>query len=269
MGALIFIALALTLCCFVSAQQQKPGDVWKDPVLGMEFVWVPGGCYEMGCGSWASACSDHEKPVHTVCVSGFWMGRYEVTQGQWKRIMGANPATFYRCGDDCPMENVPMVFVLEFVKKLSQKAGHEFGLPTEAEWEYACRSGGWKDQYSGGDNADAVAWHEGNSGGLTHPVGQKRPNRLGIYDMSGNVWEWCMECYDPTYYSSSPRDNPVSTCPSREKEYRFLNDAVIRGGSFDHTPIAARCTHRWSWSPGWGAAKGAVIGFRLVRVPNK
>jgi formylglycine-generating enzyme required for sulfatase activity len=261
-GALIFIALGLLLCSCASAQtQHKPGDVWKDPVLGTEFVWVPGGCYEMGCGSWAreSECNNAtkaERPVHTVCVSGFWMGKYEVTQGQWQRLMGDNPSYFKNCGDNCPVEAISWNKAVEFAKRLSEKTGYTFRLPTESEWEYACRSGGRPERYCGGDKLDAVAWYNDNSGDRTHPVGQKRSNGLGIYDMSGNVEEWCQDWYDKDYYGRSPRDNPDG--PS-SGTYR-----ILRGGSWSDFP-------RRVFTGGRDNPDGryAYFGLRLVRVGNE
>jgi formylglycine-generating enzyme required for sulfatase activity len=247
----------------------KPGQVWKDPYLGMEFVWVPGGCYEMGQSDTEMRALfkeigekrykihyDDELPQHTVCVDGFWMGRYEVTQGQWQRLMGDNPSRFKDCGDDCPVEQVLWNEAVEFARRLSQKTGYTFRLPTEAEWEYACRSGGRRKKYSGSDNVDAVAWYEVNSDHRTHSVGQKRSNGLGIYDMSGNVWEWCKDGYTATYYSRSPRDNPPGPASG------FF--CVIRGGGYSDTRRYMRCANR---APGYRDHSAvSSLGFRLVRV---
>ena len=235
----------------------KPGEVWKEPVLGMEFVWVPDGCYEMGCASCPSDWLGVEKPVHTVCIDGFWMGRYEVTQGQWRKLMGVNPSRFKNCGDDCPVEMVSWNEAAEFVKRLSQRGRYTFRLPTEAEWEYACRSGGRQEKYSGGDNVNAVAWHDDNSGGRTHPVGKRQPNGLGIYDMSGNVKEWCLDWYANDYYSRSPKDNPQG--PSSG------TDRVVRGGMWLNGASGVRCSDRtfgrlYRWHDDYGE-----FGFRLVR----
>jgi formylglycine-generating enzyme required for sulfatase activity len=258
-GVLCFISLSLLLCCSALAQKQpKPGQVWKDPVLGMEFVWVPGGCYEMGCGSWTSDCELNEKPAHTVCVDGFWMGKYEVTQGQWKRLMGNNPSHFKGCGDNCPVEMVLWDEAVKFAGRLSQRTGYTFRLPTEAEWEYACRSGGRKEKYSGGGDVDAVAWYDGNRQrgvqGWTQPVGSKRSNGLGIYDMSGNVLEWCGDWYEDHYYSRSPRNNPQGPSSGAGR--------VVRGGSWNLGAGWARCGGIRDGS----IVQGDGLGFRLVRV---
>ena len=258
-GILFFISLGFLLCCSPSDKTGvKPGKVWKDPTLGMEFVWAPGGCYEMGCGSRTSECQEHERPEHTVCVSGFWIGKYEVTQGQWKGLMGDNPAQFNKCGDNCPVEQVSWNDAVDFAERLSRKTGHTFRLPTEAEWEYACRSGGMGEKYSGGDNVDAIAWYTNNSGWKTNRVGRKRSNGLGIYDMSGNVWEWCSDWYANDYYDRSPKDNPQG---SSGGQYR-----VNRGGSWNDLPGYVRCSNRYG---DWPDNRYYLMGFRLVRVGQK
>lgn len=232
------------------------GGDFRDPVTGMDFVWVSGGCYQMGCGPWQSECDDDEKPVHEVCVDGFWMGKTEVTQQQWEEIMDDNPsrnASLFKNTDNFPVERVSWNNTQDFIKKLSRQSGKSYRLPTEAEWEYAARSGAREEKYAGGSDFDAVAWHNGNSGKSTHPVAQKNPNGLGLYDMSGNVWEWCQDRYDEKYYGNSPRSNPLgsSTCPFR----------VIRGGSWYHDPKSVRSTNRGGRDSG---DSGDYIGFRLV-----
>jgi formylglycine-generating enzyme required for sulfatase activity len=144
--------------------------------LAGEFVTVPGGCFTAN--------------NRQTCVDGFRIGKYEVTQVQWRKVMGSNPSHFKQCGDDCPVEQVSWDDAQSFISRLNSQTGMSYRLPTEAEWEYACRSGGRNEEYCGGDNIDAVAWYNGNSGNRTHPVGQLQANGLGIYDMSGNVCEW-------------------------------------------------------------------------------
>ena len=164
----------------------------------------------MGCGLGPGYCQANESPEHEVTVSGFWIGKYAVTQGQWQKVMGNNPSGFQK-GDNYPVETVSWDDAKAFILKLNGKSGCTFRLPTEAEWEYAARSGGKAEKYAGGNDIDAVAWYGANSGKSTHPVGTKAPNGLGIYDMSGNVWQWCEDVYDANAYEKHQRNNPIST----------------------------------------------------------
>jgi len=207
-------------------------DVFTDPATGMEMIFVKGGCFQMG--DTFGDGDNHEKPVHEVCVDDFYLGKYEVTQGQWKRIMRNNPSHFSNCGDNCPVEKVSWDDVQDFIRKLNSQSGKNYRLPTEAEWEYAARSGGKSEQYAGGNDVNAVAWYDGNSVGKTHPAGQKQPNGLGLYDMSGNVWEWCNDWYGSNYYSQSTRNNPEG--PS-SGTYRVLRAGTGTGSN--RTPVTA------------------------------
>lgn len=218
----------------------------------LEFVLVKGGCYQMG-DTFGDGGSD-EKPVHEVCVDDFSIGKYEVTQAQWEAVMGSNPSNFKQCGGNCPVESVSWNDIQEFIKKLNNMTGKTYRLPTEAEWEYAARSGGKSEKYAGGNDVDTVAWYDNNSGSRTHPVGQKQPNGLGIYDMTGNVWEWCQDWYGDGYYKSSPKDNPQG--PSSG------SDRVLRGGSWVNNAASARATNRGRNSPG---GRYDIHGFRLAR----
>lgn len=194
----------------------------SDIIGDFDMVYVEGGTFTMGATSeqGSDAYSD-ESPAHSVTVSDFYIGKYEVTQAQWRAVMGSNPSNFK--GDNLPVEQVSWNDIQKFITKLNTMTGKTFRLPTEAEWEYAARGGnqskGYK--YSGSNTLDNVAWYY-NSGGKTHPVGQKQPNELGLYDMSGNVWEWCQDWYGS--YSSSSQTNP--TGPS-SGSYR-----VLRGGDW-------------------------------------
>ena len=233
---------------------------WKDSTTGMEFVWVEGGTYQMGCGSWAGDCLANELPEHEVAVSGFWIGKYTVTQGQWQKVMGNNPSGFKK-GDNYPVETVSWDDAKEFILKLNGKSGYTFRLPTEAEWEYAARSGGKAEKYAGGSDIDAVAWYGANSGRSTHPVGAKAPNGLGIYDMSGNVWQWCEDIYDDFAYQKHQRNNPISNSGGSLR--------VLRGGSWSRDATWARCTFRGHWDPAshglGGRLGGSGMGLRLVK----
>jgi formylglycine-generating enzyme required for sulfatase activity len=220
---------------------------WRDPVTGMEFVLVPGGCYAMGS---ATGHRD-ERPVHEVCIREFYVGKYEVTQGQWRQVMGVNPSRFGACGDACPVEQVSSTEAQAFADRLRQLTGKGYRLPTEAEWEYACRSGGKEQSWCGGDTLDALAWHAGNSGGKTHPVGLKQPNGLGLYDMSGNVWEWVNDLKGD--YTLEPRQDPQGPKSGVTR--------VRRGGSWQYGAAQARSTWR---SHGYLDDWALDIGFRLV-----
>jgi len=259
-------------------EAQQLGKVWKDPYLGMEFVWVPGGCYEMGCGSWTSNCDDDEKPVHTVCVNGFWMGKYEVTVGEYMKCVDAGEckppewlewlekgSKYYKeLGSALTFKTYPIVGVSwhdaqAFAKWLSKKTGYKFRLPTEAEWEYACRSGGKKIKYgtSTGDylshnlanyNRGALRWIY-----TTSPVGSFPPNELDIYDMSGNVWEWCEDVYSSDAYKHHNRNNPMYTGGGSNR--------VVRGGGWGSEPRYLRCANRYSSLP---SRRDDYVGFRLL-----
>ncbi|MDF1580038.1 MAG: SUMF1/EgtB/PvdO family nonheme iron enzyme [Desulfuromonadales bacterium] len=217
---------------------------------GMEFVFVPGGCYPMGnqFGDGDSA----EQLVHEVCVDSFRLGKFEVTQGQWRKVMGSNPS-YFKNGDNYPVEQVSWNDVQQFLRKLNRQTGKTFRLPTEAEWEYACRSGGKIEKYCGGSDVDSLAWYSGNSGSKTHPVAQKQPNGLGLYDMSGNVWEWCQDRYDSVYYGKSPRNNPQGQSKGSNR--------VNRGGSWNDGPALVRSVNRFRDTPGYRVFN---LGFRLA-----
>jgi sulfatase modifying factor 1 len=232
------------------------GDAFKDAATGMEMIFVKGGCYQMG-DTVGGGHSD-EKPVHEVCVSDFYMGKYEVTQRQWQNIMGGNPSHFSSCGDNCPVEKVSWDDVQNFIGKLNSRTGKRYRLPTEAEWEYAARSGGKSEKYSGGNDVDAVAWYGSNSGSRTHPVGQKQPNGLGLHDMSGNVWEWCQDWYGSSYYNQSPRDNPVGPSSGSAR--------VVRGGSWYSVAASTRAALRRRSYP---VIRYDFLGFRLALPPGQ
>jgi len=235
----------------------SPAPLIKDPATGMEFVFVKGGCYQMGDPLIQGG--PEEKPVHEVCMNDFYIGKYEVTQEQWINIMRSNPSHFSSCGDDCPVENVSWNDVQDFISRLNKESGgSKYRLPTEAEWEYAARSGGKRERYSGGDVLADVAWFSDFGGDIsdrrTKPVGDKRPNGLGIYDMSGNVWEWTNDWYASDYYSNSPRNNPTGPSSGDRR--------VLRGGSFGVGNFDVRTSYRNYLTPGY---RSGGIGFRLLR----
>ena len=222
------------------------GNTYTDPVTGMEFVWVRGVCYQMG----SNDGSGDERPVHKVCIDDYYIGRYEVTQKQWRTIMGNNPSRLE--GENNPVEMVSWNDIQKYIKKLNSQSGRFYRLPTEAEWEYAAR-GGQDHIYSGSNDVAVVAWYDGNSGGKTHPVGRRKANGFGLYDMSGNVWEWCSDWYGENYYSNSPSTNPSGSIIGTER--------ICRGGCWSNAPSRVRVVDRYSKYPG---LRYGNLGFRLV-----
>ena len=235
------------------SSDKKAGEIWKNS-LGMEFVQIPAGNFKMG-----SNLEDEEKPVHNVTLTkDFQMGKYEVTQSQWRAVMGTFPP---RC--DYPYElftgnNLPIICVTyaeieDFIRRMNGRKEGIYRLPTEAEWEYAARAGNVNDVIS---DLDSAAWIDENSGNRLHPVGQKQPNAFGLYDIYGNVWEWCQDYYDNFYYRRSPKVNPL-------KSNGYTR--VTRGGSWQNPRKFARPAAR-----GVGAQLDSRlnwVGFRLVRQP--
>ena len=223
--------------------------------VSFKMVYVEGGTFTMGCtGEQGSDCWSYEKPAHQVTLSSYSIGETEVTQALWKAVMGYNPS--YYKGDDLPVENVSWDDVQTFISELNRKTGRTFQLPTEAEWEYAARGGsksnGYK--YSGSNTRDDVAWYWDNSGDKTHPVKTKKANELGLYDMSGNVWEWCSDAW--YHYGSSAERDPKHYGDSGS--YR-----VIRGGSWDYYARGCRVSSRDFILASY---RGSYLGFRLVLV---
>lgn len=229
----------------------RSGDSQSRP-FGMDFVNVPGGCFQMG-DVFGDGESD-EKPVHEVCLSNYAIGKFEVTQSQWRRVMGSNPSRENSRCDTCPVENVSWYDAQEFIRRVNSVTGETYRLPTEAEWEYAARSGGKNEKFSGGADGEAVAWYKGNSLTYSHSVGQKQPNGLGIHDMSGNVWEWVSDWYDSDYFTKSSLNDPEG--PS-SGSYR-----VLRGGSWGSSTKYIRTSDRFRIVPDNYSIN---LGFRLVR----
>jgi len=242
---------------------EKVPDFFVSPVM----VFVKGGCFDMG-DTFGEGEVD-EQPVHEVCVDDFHMGKYEVTQKEWKAVMGSNPSHFKSCGGRCPVERVRWGDVQDYIKKLNRNTGKHYRLPTEAEWEYAAREGGKRVRFGTGKDTIGVeeanfdarhAWKESYSRvGVyrerTMPVGSFAPNSLGLYDMSGNVWEWVGDRYGKNYYKKSPRSNPHG--PSR----RSARLRVIRGGSWAGAPRFLRAADHYYGAP---YSRYGSIGFRLV-----
>jgi formylglycine-generating enzyme required for sulfatase activity len=230
------------------------GATITDPITGMVLVTIPGGTFTMG-DTFGDGYGD-EKPTHQVTVSSFSIGKYEVTQGQWQAVMGSNPSYFSSCGSTCPVENVSWNDIQTFITKLNQQSGKKYRLPTEAEWEYAARSGAQDQKYSGTNDVNVLgnyAWYWDNSNSTTHLVGQKQANSFGLYDMSGNVWEWVNDWYSSTYYTSAAQTNPTGPTTG---SYR-----VFRGGSWYFDAYFVRASSRGSGGPD---ARSYIIGFRVA-----
>ena len=209
-------------------RQELERERREKELINIDMVFVQGGTFSMGCTSEQNNdCYNNEYPVIRVTVGDFYIGKYEVTQAQWKAVMGNNPS--YSKGDNLPVENVYWSDVQTFIRKLNEKTGKQYRLPTEAEWEYAARGGNKSRdyKYSGSDSPSEVAWFNSNSGNRTHPVGTKQPNELGIYDMSGNVLEWCADYWRENYGSAqvntSFRVNRGGKCISGQKGIRVAD----------------------------------------------
>jgi formylglycine-generating enzyme required for sulfatase activity len=222
-----------------------------EPVTQMEFVLVPGGQFMMG--DTFGEGIENEQPVHEVYVESFYLGRYQVTQAQWNKLMPENPSQFI--GDQRPVEQVGLEDVLNFSKRLTDANQERFSflLPTEAQWEYGARSGGRNEKYAGGDHFEKLAWSEENSGGTTNPVGKKSPNGLGLFDMSGNVWEWCRDYFMEKAYQYHEDINPLFN--------KQGPDRVIRGGGWNTDAWSVRCARRTGFPSQYF---GSALGFRLV-----
>ncbi|MFH1944020.1 MAG: SUMF1/EgtB/PvdO family nonheme iron enzyme [Acidobacteriota bacterium] len=220
------------------------GDIWREVQSGMEFAWIPSGEFRMG---W-DAGKDQEKPVHIVALDGYWMGRTEVTQGQWREFMPSNPS-YFREGIDYPVESVSWNDVQEFIRRMNYRTGLKFRLPTEAEWEYACRAGLTEERNG---MLNDIAWFRENSDGRMHPVKQMRPNAWGLYDMLGNVSEWCEDWYGS--YTPESVKNPKGPTVGTAR--------VVRDGSWADSAVNVYNAGRDGVPPNIG---GNCVGFRLAR----
>lgn len=245
---------------------------------GIEMVWIPPGAFMMG----ADRAGLVEGPVHQVTIStGFYMGRYEVTQAQWQTVMGNNPSRFR--GDNLPVENVSWDDAIAFVARLNTlNDGFSYRLPTEAEWEYACRAG-TTGEHAG--DLDSMAWYYNNSGdhrlngdldfdilkanhNRTHPVGTKLPNAFGLFDMHGNVWEWCQDWYDSNYYRNSPSRDPQG--PNNGARDIFGRQSrVVRGGEWGRSAQELDSSMRYYVNPSATSSGYGSLGFRVVAIPRR
>lgn len=229
--------------------------------LVANLVRVEGGTFRMGAQSglpqgdnYDPEARNNENPVHEVTLSDFYLGRFEVTQREWRAIMGDDLdwSEQYGKGDDFPAYNVSRTDAMRFLEKLGAMTRLSFRLPTEAQWEYAARGGNQSLQllYSGSNYVDEVAWYNGNAGGGLHIAGEKRPNELGLHDMSGNLWEWCSDAYGT--YPATPQ-----TDPTNESGVQY----VLRGGAWAYLPTYCRTTCRDAYD---GDAASVSVGFRVA-----
>jgi formylglycine-generating enzyme required for sulfatase activity len=261
--------LFATVVLFVCMMQHpvrafEPGEVFRDCPDCPEMVVIPPGSFDMG----ARKGEINERPVHRVTIKhAFAIGKTEVTQGewrevmheQWRTIMGNDPSFFLSCGDTCPVEQVSWNDIQIFLQRLSAQTRKQYRLPSEAEWEYACRAGG-KHEYCGSDDAESVAWfgtcagNEGECARGTVPVATKQPNAFGLYDMSGNVWEWVADSYHENY-QGAPTDGSAW-----QKDGRLR---LLRGGSWFNDPQSVRAARRFKEVPTF---RSKFDGFRVVRV---
>lgn len=259
LGSMIF-SMCLMQC---QAQAAEPGEVFRDCPACPEVVVIPPGSFEMG----SSKGAVNERPVHRVSIKkSFAIGKTEITQAewravmheQWRTILGKDPSFFSSCGDTCPVEQVSWNDVQIFLQRLSAQTRQQYRLPTEAEWEYACRAGA-RQQYCGSDEADGVAHfcastdHAECSNG-PDPVATRQANAFGLYDMSGNVWEWVEDSYHENYIGA-PADGSAW---QKDGKLRLL-----RGGSWFNEPASVPLTRRFKEAPAFRSKFG---GFRIVRV---
>ena len=255
------VRLATIPAVVAPAAAGKPWKVSLPGNVALDLVWIAPGTFTMGSPPTEVGRNANEGPQTQVALTkGFWLGKYLVTQGQYQAVMGSNPSYFKALGKDVPVEQVSWNDAMMFCQKLTAQeqaagrlpAGYAFTLPTEAQWEYACRAG-TTGPYAG--NLDAMGWYAQNSNNKTHPVGSKQPNAWGLYDMHGNVWEWCTDWFGP-----DPGGSVVDPLGPASGAVR-----VIRGGCWLHDAASCRSAFRFGGEPG---NRGHALGFRLALSPG-
>jgi formylglycine-generating enzyme required for sulfatase activity len=236
----------------ISAEQQT--------LLMQNMIRVKGGSFAMGSDSDDAQAA--EKPAHTVSLDGFFIGRTEVTQGLFKAVMGWNNS-YFQC-EDCPVNNISWMNIMVFIQRLKDATGEPFRLPTEAEWAYAARGGQRSEgyQYSGSDDIDEVAWYAGNAEQRSHPVARKKPNELGLYDMTGNLWEFCMDDMSTRAYTREARVNPNII---HNDNHQRVSMKVTRGGGYE---FSANENLLYRRDGATSNVRMPDIGFRLAMSTN-
>ncbi|MFY9261275.1 MAG: SUMF1/EgtB/PvdO family nonheme iron enzyme [Gallionella sp.] len=245
---------------FASLAQEVAMPLPKVSANAPDMLKIPAGQFIMGCQDGRdSDCYEGEKHTHPVQIAAFELGKYEVTQGLWQAVMGDNPSWFKDCGGDCAVEQVSWDMIQDFIQKLNAKTGQHYRLPSEAEWEYACRAGK-ETNYCGGNEAYAVAWYDVNGDKHTHAVGHKQPNAWGLHDMSGNVREWMQDKFYGTY-ANAPSDGSA-WIEGGDIEGGDYEQRVLRGGSWSVNPQYVRAANRFIST---ASDRYDDVGFRLAR----
>lgn len=267
-----------------NATQPRAGQAWTEPVTGMEFRWIPAGCFDMGSPEDEPGREPDEGPVHRVCLAGFWMGRTEVTGGQWKAITGQDPSLI-KNEDTYPVDMISWDMAQDYVARLNKRAGGGFRLPTEAEWEYACRAGTSTAFFYGDEITHDQAAFDKRFRLPAEPLDPSRrkprrkktakprtriwpnmhtsvagsypANAFGLVDMHGNLWEWCQDVYDARFYAASPEKNP--------RKDEGGESRALRGGAWVTRADTLRCANR---GYAWPDLRTSFYGLRLVRDPR-
>jgi formylglycine-generating enzyme required for sulfatase activity len=266
----VLLLFAVIFSVAVFGQENEKNLTFTAKNINFEMVFVEGGTFTMGCTSEQNFCFGDEKAVHTVELKDYYIGKYQVTQKIWHEVMGRsirlqlymiNGKTLNGEGNDFPVYYVNYAECEEFCSQLNKlfskqlPKGYKFCLPTEAQWEYAARGGNQSRSYcySGSTNIDEIGWYADNSGSTTHKIGMRKPNELGIFDMSGNVFEWCRDWYNDLYYFNSPSINPTGPDTGRGR--------VLRGGSWICKLEYCRVSFRHCTSP---SNRSFDVGVRLA-----
>jgi formylglycine-generating enzyme required for sulfatase activity len=250
-------------CVHLNSIEGKNHTVALPNAVALDLVWIVPGTFTMGAPSSEAGSQEWDRPQTVVAISqGFWLGKTPVTQGQYQAVMGDNPSRYVKAGLDAPVEMVSWHDAMKFCHRLTKQEqaagrlpqGYAYTLPTEAQWEYACRAGTTGVRYG---NLDDIAWYAGNSGNSTHPVGQKKPNAFGLYDMTGNVSQWCSDWY----FEKLPGGNVTDPVGPDSGSFR-----VLRGGCWGDPPEICRSACRLANHPD---LRASLFGFRLALAPSR